>query len=56
LFTTKTIKIKGAKRNKAKIIAMLKHPGKNYRWSRDRSFCLSIDDKNNYKRELTNDR
>jgi ribosomal protein L17 len=48
LFTTKTIKIKGAKRNKARVINMLKHLGENYRWRKGGSFCLSIDDKNNY--------
>jgi len=56
-FVTKTIRIKGAKRNKAKVIKMLKHPGENYRWGKGKSFCLSEEKRDdNGKKGLTDER
>lgn len=44
-FITKKIEIKGAKKNRAKVMAMLKNPPKNLKWEKMESNMMSIQDK-----------
>jgi len=47
-FITKKIEIKGAKRNKARVMKMLKHPPQNFKWDTIKKNCMLIQEKDQY--------